>query len=204
MDTTILLVRHGQTEWNRNERFRGRFDLSLNEKGLDQAERTADRISKAWKLAAVYSSPLSRAMKTAEIIAQPHSVEVLPDSGLIDIDYGEWQGLTPSEVGERWPRQYDCWMNNPAESKIPGGESLLEVRARAMDFFTETAKNHVNQTVLLVSHTVVIRLLLLSVLGIGVQAFWRLGQEPCALNVIRQKEQSYILASMNDTCHLGN
>ncbi|MBM4450796.1 MAG: histidine phosphatase family protein, partial [Chloroflexi bacterium] len=92
--TKLLIIRHGRTEWNRVERFRGRADIPLDEVGRKQAEATASRIAE-WQLNTVYSSPLRRAMETAEALARPAGLEVkkLPD--IIDIDYGQWQGLSP-------------------------------------------------------------------------------------------------------------
>ena len=101
--TRIVLVRHGQTEWNRVERFRGRADVPLNETGLAQAEATGRRVASEWQPVCVYSSPLSRAVKTAEAIARHFDLPVHVHPGLADIDYGEWQGLTPDEVEEHWP-----------------------------------------------------------------------------------------------------
>ena len=98
MSTSIILVRHGQTEWNRVERFRGRIDIPLNQTGIDQAKKTAKRISTRWNPSAVYTSPLSRAKETAEIIAQSCKLAAQVNNGLIDINYGEWQGLTPEEA----------------------------------------------------------------------------------------------------------
>lgn len=202
MATAILLIRHGQTEWNRNERFRGRYDVDLNEHGLDQARKTAERIEKNWKPTAVYSSPLKRATRTAEIIAKPYALEVIPHPGLIDIDYGEWQGLTPVEVREKWPEPYAIWINHPEKAKIPGGEPLAEVRERVMAFFSEINKTHIDQTIVLVSHTVVNRLALLSILGMGIEGFWHLGQDPCAINMVKVEQHKFILQSLNETCHL--
>jgi len=99
--TRIILVRHGQTEWNRIERFRGRADVPLNGTGIAQAEATGRRLARLAKPAAVYSSPLSRAVVTAGKIARPHGLSVQATDGLIDIDYGKWQGLTPRQVEER-------------------------------------------------------------------------------------------------------
>lgn len=204
MTTIILLVRHGQTEWNRNERFRGRYDINLNEHGLEQARKTADRIAKAWKPTVVYSSPLKRAMQTAKIIAQRHNLHVLSNTGLIDIDYGEWQGLTPIEVSKKWPELFAVWSNNPENARVPGGESLIEVCDRVRIFLSKIIRLHADQTVLLVSHTVVNRLTLLSILGMGIGGFWHLAQEPCAINLIIHEQNNYVLYQMNDTCHLQN
>jgi len=105
--THIILVRHGQTAWNRVERFRGRADIELNDSGLAQAEATARRIAAEWHPEAIYASPLSRARTTAQAIARRVALEVVVDAGLLDIDYGQWQGLTPDEAHSRWPEALD-------------------------------------------------------------------------------------------------
>ena len=126
--TRIILVRHGQTEWNAGEeRFRGSMDVPLDQTGLAQAEAAALRIAGEWKIAAVYSSPLQRAMKTAEIIARPHGLAPVPCPGLADMDYGEWQGLTVRQVRDGWPREVDNWLKSPQNASIPGGGSLREL-----------------------------------------------------------------------------
>ncbi|HMN14953.1 MAG TPA: histidine phosphatase family protein [Bellilinea sp.] len=200
--TTILLVRHGQTEWNRIERFRGRIDLELNPTGLDQARKTAIRIQRSWKPDVIYSSPLTRAIQTASAIAELTHNQVESTSDLIDIDYGEWQGLTPEKARLRWPAQIDAWYQHPEQAIIPGGENLSRVQNRAIAFIHLVSKTNVNNTLLLVSHTVVNRLILLGLLGLGIDHFWRLRQEPCAINIIEVKNGDFSLVTMNDTCHL--
>jgi phosphoserine phosphatase len=202
MATTILLVRHGQTEWNRVERFRGRADVPLNKTGLLQAEATGRRVCAGWRPVAIYSSPLGRAVKTAEAIGKhvERAVEIHP--GLVDINYGDWQGLTPDEVRGQWPEIAEAWYNTPAMAYIPGGETLGEVRVRAMRTVFDLAAEHVDQTILLVSHTVINRIILLGVLGLGNERFWHIRQEPCAINSFEVEGRETTLVSMNDTCHL--
>jgi phosphoserine phosphatase len=106
MKTTMILVRHGQTEWNRVERFRGRADVPLNETGLRQAVLTAERIACSWRPVAVYSSPLSRAQQTAQATARQFDLSVEVNEGLADIDYGKWQGLTPEEAWLSQDREF--------------------------------------------------------------------------------------------------
>lgn len=101
----FVLIRHGQTDWNRVERFRGHADVPLNETGLAQAEITGQRVAAEWTPAAIYSSPLSRAVKTAEAIAKHFYLPVQIHPGLIDIDYGRLQGMTPEESQRCDPRQ---------------------------------------------------------------------------------------------------
>jgi len=200
--TRIILVRHGETEWNRVERFRGQADVPLNETGLAQAEATARRIAAEWQLVAVYSSPLSRAVKTAQAIAQQFDLPVHTHRGLTDINYGQWQGLTPDEARERWPEMVDAWYHTPETARIPDGETLNHVRVRTMDAVRELAGRHPGKSIVLVAHTVVNRAILLSVLGLRNHRFWRLGQGTCAINVLELDGDEFTLVSMNDTCHL--
>ena len=200
--TRIVLVRHGETEWNKVERFRGRADVPLNDTGIFQAEATARRIERAWQATAVYSSPLSRAMRTAEAIAGRSSLRVQIHAGLIDINYGKWQGLSPDEVRRQWPELLAAWYWEPHTVGIPGGESLDALRARCADAIRDVVARHSEQTVVLVAHTVVYRIILLIALGLGNDRFWHLRQDTCALNEIAADGEDFTLVSMNDTCHL--
>jgi len=200
--TRFLLARHGQTEWNRVERFRGRADVPLNETGLAQARATGERIAAEWEPVSVYSSPLSRAVRTAEAISEHFGLPVQVRPALVDIDYGQWQGLTPDEARECWPEEVEAWFSAPQNARIPGGETLDDLRARAMSGVQELSDQHDGQTVVLVAHTVINRIILLGVLGLGNDRFLRLCQEPCAINVFEWDGADFVLVSMNDTCHL--
>ena len=200
--TCIVLVRHGETEWNRVERFRGRADVPLNATGLAQAEATGRRLAAECQPVAVCSSPLSRAVKTAEAIAKRFALSVQVHSGLADIDYGEWQGLSPEEARQRWPGEVDRWYSQPERAYIPGGETLNDLRARAMATVNELSMRHAGQTVVLVGHTVINRIILLGVLRLGNERFWRLRQDTCAINVFEAGEGDFTVVSLNDTCHL--
>ena len=202
--TQIVLVRHGETEWNRNERFRGRADVPLNGTGLMQAEATGQRIASQWHPVAIYSSPLSRAIKTAEAISKHFDLSVHVHMSLADIDYGEWQGLTPDEARERWPEQVAAWYNTPARAQIPGGETLDDLRIRGMAMINEIVAKHQGQTIILVGHTVINRVILLAVLGLVNDRFWRIKQDTCAINVFEAVDGDFTLVSLNDTCHISH
>jgi phosphoserine phosphatase len=202
--TRIILVRHGQTEWNRVERFRGRADVPLNETGLSQAEATGLRIYGEWQLSAVYSSPLSRAVKTAEAIAKYFDLTVETQPGLVDINYGEWQGLSPDEVRDRWPAELDAWYHQPDQAIIPGGETLAQLLGRGIRTVNELSARHAEQTIVLVGHTVINRIILLGILGLGNERFWHIKQDTCAINVFETEMDDFVLVSLNDTCHLSD
>lgn len=200
--TRIILVRHGETEWNRVEHFRGHADVPLNENGLTQAKATAKRVAAEWRPIAIYSSPLARAVKTAEAIAWHFGLSVQVHPGLIDIDYGQWQGLTPDGARKRWPEEVNAWYNTPHTANIPDGETLAALRSRAVKTVNELASLHEDQTIVLVGHTVINRIILLGVLDLGNNRFWRLRQDTCAINVFEVEGGVFTLVSLNDTCHL--
>ncbi|MBL7064769.1 MAG: histidine phosphatase family protein [Anaerolineae bacterium] len=203
--TRIVLVRHGQTVWNREARFRGRADVELDELGLQQAQATGRYLAARWPVVATYASPMRRAMQTAEPIARAQGLDAHPLEGLMDIDFGELQGLSVDEVKQRYPTLYRAWLEVPHTVHFPGGEGLNDVRKRVLAGLDEVVARHVGQTVALVSHTVVNRVLLCAVLGLGNEHFWRLRQGTCAVNVFDVKEDgAFIIGLLNDTCHLQN
>jgi broad specificity phosphatase PhoE len=204
MATRLLLVRHGQTEWNREERFRGRADVPLNDTGLAQAAAVGRRVAAEWKPVAVYASPLSRAMQTGAAIAEPFGLAVEPLPGLIDIDYGQWQGLSPDEVKARWPELLDDWYHKPHRAYIPGGEMLADLDVRGMAAVRQLAAQHAGQAIALVGHTVINRVILLGVLGLGLHRFWHIRQDTAAINIIEAEGDDFVLGSLNDTAHLSD
>ncbi len=203
MKTQILLVRHGQTAWNEpGERIRGRSDVPLSEEGLAQARATARYIAARWPLTAVYSSPLSRAMETARAIAGAQGLQVQPLDGLMDLSFGEWEGLTIEEVKTRYPDLWRAWREAPHTVRFPGGESLDDVRERCMEALRGVVDRHPGETVAVVAHRVVNQVMLCAVLGLGNDHFWHVVQDTCAVNRIEWNGKFYSVALMNDTSHL--
>lgn len=200
--TTIILVRHGQTEWNRVERFRGHFDIPLNKTGLEQAEKTAREIARRWNPDVIYASPLARAIQTAQKIKGLCEKPVQQSKGLKDIDYGDWQGLTYEEAGKQWPDLIFDWFEHPEKVQIPGGENLAQVQKRARLTLDQICAKHVDQTIVMVSHTVVNRLILLDILGLGIDQFWDIQQEPCTINLLEKTEDKFTIVTLNDFHHL--
>jgi len=201
--TRIVLVRHGQTAWNREIRFRGQADLPLDEWGLAQAEATGRYLAKRWPVDAVYASPLQRAMQTAEAIADVHALRAQPFEGLLDINFGAWQGRSPDEVAQHYPDLLQAWWEAPHTVGFPDGESLDVVRSRAVAGLSQLIGRHQGRAIGLVGHAVVNRVLLCSVLGLGNEHFWRIQQDTCAVNVFEADQQGiYTVTVLNDTSHL--
>ena len=199
--TRVIIVRHGRTEWNRVERFRGRVDIGLDEVGMKQAEVAANRI-REWPISAIYSSPLRRAMDTSEIIAAPLRLNVQPMSGIIDIDYGSWQGLSTEQVIARDDSLYSQWIESPYEVKFPGGESFAEVRERVASAIGDLIQQYPKETFVLVSHKVICQILILNLLGLDSSHFWQITQDVCAMNLFEVRGGIPSVLFLNDTCHL--
>jgi phosphoserine phosphatase len=200
--TKIILVRHGHVEGIAPERFRGRADLMLTAEGRRQAEATARRIQATWTPAAVYTSPLTRCRATGEAIGKPRGLSPIPVEGLIDIDYGQWQGLTPDEVRIRWPELLDIWYCAPDWAAIPGGETLQHLLTRTVSVLRDVIGRHASDTVVLVGHDSVNRAILLHALELPLSRYWRLGQYPCAINEIDFSANGFVVVTVNETYHV--
>ncbi|OGO41256.1 MAG: hypothetical protein A2137_03635 [Chloroflexi bacterium RBG_16_58_8] len=197
----IILARHGETEWNKGEIFRGRAEVGLNETGLRQAALLAECLGQE-KIDIIYSSPLQRAVKTAEAIASRHGLKVSAVENLIDFDYGEWQGMTHPEVKEKYAGLYRDWLDTPERVKMPGGESLKNVRERVVPFVKDTAAGCGEGKIVFVSHRVVLKVLICALLGLGDSCFWNIRMDTAALTRFTFNGNKAVLASHNDTCHL--
>ena len=198
--TEIILARHGETEWNVAEVFRGRIDIGLNETGIKQAALLAEYLGKL-EIDAVYSSPLKRTLKTAELIAGYHKLDVEIAPGIIDFDYGNWQGLPHPQVKDKYKELYAEWTTNPHRVKMPGGESLDDVRKRAVGVVDSIVAQY-KGTVAIVSHRVVNKVLICALLGLNNSHFWNIRQDTCGITTFTYENRRFILAEHNNTSYL--
>jgi phosphoserine phosphatase len=200
--TTILLVRHGHVHGIAPERFRGRADIELTDRGTAEAHSTADWIARFWRPAIVYTSPLKRCTDTGSAIAKQCNArcEILPT--LIDLDYGEWQWQTHAAVEAECPALYRRWRENPQLMRFPKGESLQELVARAADALRFVIEKHPAETTVMVGHDSVNRALLLQILDQPLSAYWKLSQDPCAINEIAASADRIAVLRVNETAHL--
>ena len=199
--TNIYLVRHGQTAWNKEEIFRGRTDVPLDETGLEEASLAAEYF-RGVEIHAIYSSPLSRAWQTAQKIADVVGLGIAPLAAINDMSFGKWEGQSLREVQNNDSERYRQWRGAPHLLKIPGGESLDEVRVRAMAGLDGVMRSHEEKTVILVSHRVVNKVLICGILGLDNSHFWQIGQDTTAISLIRYRHGNYILSLLNESCHL--
>lgn len=198
--TEIILARHGETEWNVAEVFRGQIDIDLNETGVKQAELLSGYLSTS-AIAAVYSSPLKRALKTAEIIAQPHKIKVEVEPDFIDFNFGKWQGLSHQEVKEKYRDLYATWITHPEQVRMPDGEALEDVSKRVIRVRNKVIENH-RGTVIIVGHRVVNKVMICTLLGLDNSHFWKIRQDTCGISIFSYLNEQFILTKHNDTSFL--
>lgn len=200
--TRIILTRHGHVDWIAPERFRGRAELPLSPLGEKQAAALGQRIAQSWKPDFIYTSPLSRCVRTGEAVAKATIgiSQVLQDF-LADIDYGQWQGLTHDEVRAKWPEEARLWFNAPDMAAIPGGELLADVLVRAIRVLQFLSRQHQDQTIVLVGHDSFNRVLLLHALGLPLSHYWRIKQEPCCVNELELRHEAFTVHCLNESHH---
>ena len=198
--TEIIIARHGETEWNVSEVFRGQIDIALNETGVKQAELLAGYLSTS-NIEAVYSSPLQRALKTAEIIARPHRLKVNIDPDLLDFNFGRWQGLSHQEVKEQYGELYARWISHPEQVMMPDGETLGDVSKRVIRVIDKVLKKHAG-TAVIVGHRVVNKVLICALLELDNSHFWKIRQDTCAISIFTCQNEQFILSRHNDTSFL--
>jgi probable phosphoglycerate mutase len=205
MTTRLYLIRHGATQLTAEDRFSGHVGVDLSELGREQVQHLAARLADD-NIAAVYASPLSRTLDTARIIAAPHSLTPILRDGLREISHGRWEGLTRREVEERFPGEYPAWEADPFTFAPVGGESGVQVLARALPVIREIVTAHEGQNVAVVSHKATLRILISSLLGFDARGYRdRLDQAPACLNILDFKDTVRArLMLFNDISHYAD
>jgi broad specificity phosphatase PhoE len=200
--TKILLVRHGHVEGIDPERFRGREQLALTERGRIEADAVARRIASTWQPGKIYTSPLGRCVTTGAAISRSCKVTAEICDDLNDIDYGAWQFRSYEEIRDETPELFAAWFATPHLVRFPNGESLQDLVSRTSDALRLVLARHADDTVVLVGHDSVNRALLLQLLDQPLSSYWRLAQDPCCINEIDMVDGAVCVVRINETCHL--
>lgn len=201
---TFVLLRHGETALTAAKRFSGSggTDPGLSEQGRWQAERAAAALAVRGTVQAVVASPLARCRETASVVAARLGLDVEPEPGLRETDFGAWEGLTFAEARERFPAELDAWLAT-ASAAPPGGESFDDVTLRVTRAQQDLLSRHPGRTVLLVSHVTPIKTLVRLALAAPSASLFRFGLSPASLSEISlYPDGNASLAYLNDTGHL--
>ncbi|MBI4595756.1 MAG: histidine phosphatase family protein [Candidatus Tectomicrobia bacterium] len=197
----LYLIRHGQTEWNQQEIFRGLADVALDQEGRREARALAKRLQ-GTEIAAIFSSPLMRAKETADIIGNVIGLETVVSNELIDINCGNWQGVTLQEVKQKYYPLYQSWLQEPENFTFPLGEGLSEVRKRTIPFLKGLIERFPQKEIAVVSHRVINKIIICALLDLPNSKFWSIKQDTAALNLLELSPTEAHLMFLNDTCHL--
>ncbi|MFO0747833.1 MAG: histidine phosphatase family protein [Myxococcota bacterium] len=202
MTLQLFLIRHGQTDFSRANRFCGAIDPPLNDVGLRMADAlAAAHGDKPWT--GIYSSPRTRALQTATPLARRAGVPIFIDEGLAEIAYGAWEGLGHDEVMHQHPEEYAYWSHDPASRGTPGGETAFHVAARAAPVVARIREHHASGRVLVVSHKATLRIMMCALLGLDVRLFReRMGQPVAALTCFEISSRGPSLVLHGDISHL--
>ena len=199
----IILTRHGQVEGIDPPRFRGRMELELTSVGRQQAVALAKAVSRQFKPDVVVTSPRKRCQATGAEVAQECGIRTQVQEGFDDFDYGQWQWKTHAEVEAEFPAESERWQRAPQWMQFPEGESLQAVALRTTDALRALFVRHKAQTVVLVAHDSVNRVILTQALDLPLSAYWRIQQEPCCINLMTfDGEMQMRVLRLNDVAHL--
>ncbi len=222
MVTTLYLIRHGETEGAEVRRYKGSIDVPLSKKGIEQMKRVSKFLNRSYKsyasympykksLSAVYCSDLSRAINSAGIISEQHGLKPVIIPGFRERNFGIWEGMSFDEIREKYPAEFDSWANNPLKFSPMGGESTLQVRDRVINALDNILKNHHptppspsrgegkggGESIVIVSHGGVNRIILCHILGIPLENIFRVEQDYAAVNIIEFWDKYPIVKLIN-------
>jgi alpha-ribazole phosphatase len=197
----LLIVRHGETDFNVQSRWQGHTDIPLNANGLAQAERVAARM-KNETIDAIFSSDLKRAFATAEAINQHHKLTIQPDQRLREVKLGQFEGLTTDEIRTRFAEEYNLW-HNSTEYPAPGGESDMDFFQRVQSFFHFAQNGHPADSILLVTHGGTIRFLMCVILELPLKRFAHFRTDNTAISEFQWYNNRWNLVRFNDIYHLN-
>jgi alpha-ribazole phosphatase len=201
----LILVRHGETEWNKSLRYQGQSDVPLSKYGIEQAARVSDRLA-GEKIDVIYSSDLSRARETAEIIASRQGmVEICQLPLLREMNFGEAEGMIFDEIKQRYPWiavDFQAWRTRSPEVRVPNGESIAQLAARVAPFAEKIKEHKLEETVLVVAHGGSLQVLICLLLGIGLEHWFQIRLSNASVTIMDTSRDRAAFIVLNDVCHL--
>ena len=199
----LILVRHGETPWNKEGRFQGQSPVSLSQHGTKQAQQVSKTLV-SMKPTALYSSPLSRTIMTAQEISRELSIPVIPLDGIKEINLGDLEGITGQQMRAQYADIYAAWREDPSGVAFPGGESMQQLEARAWGAVEDLEKAHPEDVVVAVSHNFAIRTILCRFLGLPLARFHLLRVDLASISIIQSNSRFRQILTINERCHLSH
>jgi broad specificity phosphatase PhoE len=199
---TLLIVRHGETEWNAEGRIQGHTDIGLSEKGAEQARSLGQRLADR-QIDVAYSSDLKRTSETAKLALSGRDITLNETPRLREYNKGIFEGMTLSEIQEKFPAEYPKYLEKDLSYAPEGGETTRDVSTRMASIFAEIKANHLDETVLVVSHGGVLRAAMVSLLGMPLEGNWSFVFGNCGLTMVDTYTDNAVLRLFNDTSHIN-
>jgi broad specificity phosphatase PhoE len=199
----VYIARHGQTDWNREKRFQGQYDIPLNNTGRQQAMALAG-VLKNRKIEQIFTSPKKRAVETAEIINRELKKELEIIDDLREISHGIYDGMTLDEVYSKHSSDIKKWREDRINIAPPEGESIKQCADRVIPVYDSIVENSGDKPILIISHMVVTKSILIHCLNVPMNTFWRFDQGSTALNRVRYAKNGPVVDLLNYTSHLDN
>jgi broad specificity phosphatase PhoE len=199
---TLLIVRHGETEWNAEGRIQGHTDIGLSEKGAEQARSLGKRLADR-QIDVAYSSDLKRTSETAKLALGGRDITLNETPRLREYNKGIFEGMTLSEIQEKFPAEYPKYLEKDLSYAPEGGETTRDVSTRMASIFAEIKANHLDETVLVVSHGGVLRAAMVSLLGMPLEGNWSFVFGNCGLTMVDTYTDNAVLRLFNDTSHIN-
>ncbi len=199
--TRIYLIRHGQSEWNKSNKIQGQHDTKLTELGKNQAMLLGNSLINE-NIDIIYTSDLTRAYDTAEIISNIINKPLIASNLIREINFGVWEGLTSNEVKENYKDEYNIWLKEPDKLNIQGLERLEDLQKRAMTFMNRIVQENSNKNIAIVSHGAILKTIILGLLDIEISHYKNISLSNVSLSIIEYRDFNKVLKLLNDTSHL--
>lgn len=199
----LYLIRHGETFWNCESKTQGCTNVGLSEKGILQGKLLAEKLKKTNDVfKKIFTSDLDRCHLTAKLIDKELQAGVEIDTGLREMSFGDWEGLTIDEIKRQHSKEYIRWRNDPCDAKIPRGEDLKAVQNRCLDSVKSISDIYSHGSIIIVSHGVAIKTIILGLLGLDLSRFYSLTISNASINKIEFRDYGPVITNLNDSCHL--
>ncbi|WP_432664861.1 histidine phosphatase family protein [Wukongibacter baidiensis] len=199
----LYLIRHGETIWNKECKTQGCRNIQLSKMGVLQGKQIAEKLKRRNdSFKRIFTSDLDRCYLTASFIAQELNIDIEVNSNLREMSFGEWEGLTIEEIKELYNEEYRSWRSQPYKSSIPNGEDLRGVQKRCLEAVDKIMERYDNCSIVIVSHSVAIKTMILGLLGIDLKHFYSITLKNASMNIFEFRDYGPVLVSLNDVCHL--
>ncbi|SKC72960.1 histidine phosphatase family protein [Maledivibacter halophilus] len=200
----LYLIRHGETQWNCESKTQGCRNIQLTKLGIMQGKLLANKLQRENEdFIKIYSSDLDRCYFTAKLISEKIHVDVEVNKKLREMSFGAWEGLTLSQIEKGYSKEYIRWRREPHTASIPKGENLKIVQNRCLNTVKKILNIHNDGSIIIVSHGVAIKTILLGILGIDLKYFYNITLGNASLNKIEFRNYGPVLSNLNDLCHLS-